>query len=97
MDGSAQQRKIFDATLRPRRQITLPAEICEALSVELGDQLDLEITADAVIIRKKRGGALDALREIQRAFAATDLTDNEVMGAQRRIREQATRVRYGEG
>jgi len=38
------------ATLRPKGQLTLPAEIRQALHVDEGDEIDLEVTQDGVVV-----------------------------------------------
>lgn len=87
----------FEASLRERRQITIPSEICESLGIVLGDQLELELTEDGVLLRPKKVLALNALREIRRAFAASSITEDELQAEGRTVREQLARSRYGEG
>jgi AbrB family looped-hinge helix DNA binding protein len=92
----ASHRQSFEATLRPRRQITLPGQVCEALGIDVGDRVELELREDGVYMRPKRALALDALREIQRAFATTGIDEEELGKELHRAREQSSRSRYGE-
>ena len=85
-----------DVTLRPKRQITLPAEICEALGLQVGDRLELSVSNNALVVKPKKALALEALREIQSAFAASGLSEQELQDEGRRVREQLSRTRYGQ-
>jgi AbrB family looped-hinge helix DNA binding protein len=67
-----------DVTLRPKRQITLPAEICEALGLQVGDRLELSVSNNALVVKPKKALALEALREIQSAFAASGVSEQEL-------------------
>jgi AbrB family looped-hinge helix DNA binding protein len=84
-----------DLILRPKRQLTLPAEVCEALGLELGDHLELTLVDGGVFLRPKKMIALDALRELQRSFAESGLSEEEIQAEGRRVREQLSRGRYG--
>ena len=39
------EKKVIDVLLRPKRQVTLPREICEQLRVGPGDRLELVVEA----------------------------------------------------
>lgn len=82
-------------TIRDRRQLTLPPEVCEALGLQVGDSLEVSIVDDALLLKPKKTVALEALREIQRAFAASDLSEEDLQKEGRRVREQLSRNRYG--
>ena len=86
----------LDVTLRPRRQLTLPSEVCEVLGVQVGDELELSVADGALLMRPKKAIALEALEEIRRAFAESGITEAELQAEGRRIREQIARERYGE-
>ncbi|MDI7253395.1 MAG: AbrB/MazE/SpoVT family DNA-binding domain-containing protein, partial [Actinomycetota bacterium] len=51
--------------LRPKRQLTLPPEICAGLSIEPGDMLELSLEGSALVARPKKVAALEALRELE--------------------------------
>lgn len=85
-----------DITLRPRRQLTLPPEICELLGLQVGDRLELSVTDDALLVRPKKAVALKALTEIQRVFNESGVTEEELQEEGRKIRERLSRTRYGE-
>ena len=82
-------------TLRPRRQVTLSREVCEALGVEPGDRLVLEVEDGVLVARPGRQTALDALRAIQQAFAESGITEEELLEGGRQAREEIFRERYG--
>lgn len=88
---------MFDLILRPRRQITLPAEVCEALSLRLGDRIELSLVDGGVLLRPKKTVALEALHEIRRAFAESGVSEEEIQAEGRGIRERLSRERYGVG
>jgi bifunctional DNA-binding transcriptional regulator/antitoxin component of YhaV-PrlF toxin-antitoxin module len=94
---STPQQPNRDLILRPRREVTLPTEICEALGIATGDRLEWRLTEQGLVVRPKKRAALDALRAIQGAFAATEVTEEEIQGEGRAVREQLTRARYGDG
>lgn len=82
------------ASLRPRRQITLPLEVCRQLGVDIGDQLDLTVEGGVLIVTPSRKRALDALQEIQAAFARSAVGERELQRAARQARTELTRERY---
>ncbi|MFN8619630.1 MAG: AbrB/MazE/SpoVT family DNA-binding domain-containing protein [Chloroflexota bacterium] len=45
-----------------KHQIAVPSEARHALGIEAGDRLDVEITADAIVLRPRRGTAGSRLR-----------------------------------
>jgi AbrB family looped-hinge helix DNA binding protein len=89
------EKKATGVVLRPKRQVTLPKEICEQLGISTGDILEVTIEDSAIVARPRRVVALQALREIQRAFKASGVTEAELQESGRRIRQEAARERYG--
>ena len=82
-------------TLRPRRQVTLPRNVCEALGVKPGDRLVLEVSEGVLVVRPGRQAALEALRAIQQAFAESGVTLEELLEGGRQVREELFQERYG--
>ncbi len=64
-----------EVVLRPKRQLTLPAEICEALEIGPGDRLELSVEGRTLVARPKKIKALDALREIRESFARSGISE----------------------
>src|SRR5262249_37084026 len=89
------ERPILDVTLRPRRQLTLPPQVCEALGLEVGDRLEVSLTEEGMLVKPKKRLALNALAEIQRAFQQSGVTEAELQTEGRRVREELSRSRYG--
>jgi bifunctional DNA-binding transcriptional regulator/antitoxin component of YhaV-PrlF toxin-antitoxin module len=89
------KRSGLDVTLRPRRQLTLPREVCEALGLEVGDRLEISITDEGLLAKPKKQLALDALAEIQRVFQSSGLTEEDLQEEGRRVREQLSHAGYG--
>lgn len=83
-------------TIRARRQMTLPRQVCEALGVGPGDRLVLEVSDGVLIARPRQAAALDALRELQRAFAESGVTEKELLESGRQIRDELFREKYPE-
>lgn len=83
------------AILRQRRQITLPRKVCEQLGIEVGDALELSVENGALIITPSKQLALDALQEIQAAFARSGLSEEDLQRASRKARTELVRERYG--
>ena len=80
--------------LRPKRQVTLPREVCDQLGIEPGDVLELAVEDSTLIARPRKTLALEALREIQRAFQRSGITEEELQQAGRKIRQEIARERY---
>ena len=80
--------------IRPRRQMTLPRQVCEALGVGPGDRLVLEVSDGVLIARPRQAAALNALRELQRAIAESGVTEKELLKSGRQIRDELFREKY---
>ena len=85
--------KVFNVVLRPKRQITLPGELCDRLGITLGDSLELTLEGARFIARPKKAIALEALQEIQQAFQRAGITEKEVQKTGHRVRETIARER----
>ena len=83
------------AVLRPRRQLTLPRDICHQLGIDTGDHVDLSVEDGTLVVTPSRKRALDALAEIQNAFARSGLTEEDLQRAARGARTELVRERYG--
>src|SRR3990170_3906446 len=83
------------AVLRPRRQLTLPRDICQQLGIDIGDQVELSVEDGALVATPSRKRAMDALAEIQSAFARSGIPEDELQRAAREARKELIRERYG--
>ena len=87
------EKKVMDAVLRPKRQLTLPRGVCEQLGIGPGDVLELSLEGDTLVARPRKKAALEALREIQQAFERSGVTEEELKEAGRRVRQEIARER----
>ncbi|MBC7248604.1 MAG: AbrB/MazE/SpoVT family DNA-binding domain-containing protein [Actinobacteria bacterium] len=87
--------KEVQVRLRPKRQLTLPPEICASLSLEPGDLLDLKVEGDALVARPKKKKALVALEEIRACFERSGISEEELLKAGRKARRKAGGERVG--
>ena len=83
------------AIVRDRRQITLPADICKQLGLDVGDAVELEVENGALRVTPSRKRALDALAAIQKAFQESGVTEKEFLAEGRRVRRELVEERYG--
>ena len=83
------------AVLRPRRQLTLPRDICRQLGIDTGDQVELSVEDGMLVVTPSKKLALDALAEIRNAFARSGITDEELQRAAKEARTELIRERYG--
>ena len=88
------EKKVTDVVLRAKRQITLPKEVCDKLEIAPGDMLELILEGSALVARPKKVAALNALREIQKAFKRSGITETELQETGRRVRREIIRERY---
>jgi len=88
------EKKIIEVVLRPKRQVTLPKEVCEQLGIGPGDMLELNVEGSALVARPKKAVALGALLEIREAFKRSGITEEELLEAGRRVRQEVIRGRY---
>jgi len=91
------QKKAADVVLRPKRQITLPKEICDQLGIGPGDVLEMSVEDAIIVARPRKIAALESLKEIQQAFQRSGITEEEVQKTGRRMRQEVARERYGAG
>ena len=88
------EKKVIDVLLRPKRQVTLPREVCEQLRVGPGDRLELVLEGAVFVARPKKTAALEALKEIRDAFERSGITEEELQEAGRQVRQAVVRQRY---
>ena len=74
--------------LRDKRQLTLPAAVCNALDLKVGDSLDLEIRDGVLVMTPGRKAGLDPLEEIWRIMAESGVTEKELLEGGREIRRE---------
>ena len=88
-------KKVSDIVIRPKRQVTLPKDICDQLGIDTGDVLEMTVENSVITARPRKTAALQSLKEIQQAFARSGMAEEEVLNTGRRVREEIARERYG--
>ena len=88
-------KKVSDVVIRPKRQVTLPSDLCDELGIAPGDVLEFTVEDSALVARPRKLAALTSLREIQRAFKASGVSEEELQQSGRRVRQEIARERYG--
>ena len=83
------------AVLRPRRQLTLPRDICRQLGIEAGDEVELTFEDGTLVVTPSKKLALDALAEIRNAFDRSGIPEDELQRAAKEARKELIRERYG--
>lgn len=68
----------FTIDIRTRRQATFPDELLKIMGVSVGDQLEITINNKQAIIKPKKQVALEALTAIQKAFASSGISLNQL-------------------
>jgi AbrB family looped-hinge helix DNA binding protein len=81
--------------LRPKRQVTLPKDICDRLGIEPGDALELMVKDSVLIATPRKSVSMESLKEIQQAFKRSGITEEDLQKTGRRVRQEITRERDG--
>ena len=89
------EKKAADVVLRPKRQVTLPREMCDQLGIGPGDVLEVTVEGSTIIARPRKTVALEALKEIQQAFKRSGITEEELQETGRKIRQEVAKEHYG--
>ena len=50
-------RKVSDIVIRPKRQVTLPKDICDQLGIDTGDVLELTVENSVITARPRKTAA----------------------------------------
>jgi AbrB family looped-hinge helix DNA binding protein len=66
-------KKVSEVVIRPKRQVTLPSELCDQLGLASGDVLEFTVENSALVARPRKLAALNSLREIQKAFQSSGI------------------------
>lgn len=88
--------KATDVVVRPKRQVTLPQDICDRLGIKPGDVLELSVDDATLIVKPRKTIALEALTEIQKAFSCSGITEEDLQESGRLVRQQVAGAKYGD-
>jgi AbrB family looped-hinge helix DNA binding protein len=89
------EKKESSVVLRPKRQVTLPKNICDRLGIEPGDALELIVKDSVLIARPQKSVSMESLKEIQQAFKSSGITEEDLQKAGRRVRQAIAGERDG--
>lgn len=85
----------YIVSIRDRRQMTVPREVLEELSLSVGDRLVLEIREKKMIAKPVKTQSLDTLRAIKRVFQEAELTEDEFQKSGQKVRKELGQKLYG--
>jgi AbrB family looped-hinge helix DNA binding protein len=88
-------KKVSEVVIRPKRQVTLPSELCDQLGLASGDVLEFTVENSALVARPRKLAALNSLREIQKAFQSSGISEDDLQQSGRRVRQEVAKERYG--
>ena len=83
-------------SLREKRQMTLPAELCEALGIAPGDALVASVEDGKLVLIPAREAVLNALTEIARALKEAGVTEEDLLAGGKEVRKEIFRETYPE-
>lgn len=81
--------------IRDRRQITLPKDILEQLSLSIGDNLVVEVERKKLIAKPVKNQTLDTLKTIQKAFQKAKINEQELQKNGLVLRKKLVKQAYG--
>ncbi len=90
------ERRGTEVVLRPKRQVTLPREICERLGVKTGDVLELMVEDSSLIAKPRKTRSLEALKEIRRIFQQSGIAEKELQQEGKKVRREIIQERDAE-
>ncbi len=85
----------YIATIRQRRQITLPKKLLNQLVISQGDKLLMEVRDKKLIAKPAKEQAIDTLKAIQKAVLKTKVSEEELQKSGRKLRKKLVRQLYG--
>jgi AbrB family looped-hinge helix DNA binding protein len=83
-----------NVVIRPKRQVTLPGELCKQLGIGPGDSLEITLENSVIVARPRKSIALNALKSIQQAFERSGITEEELLSAGRQTRQRLLKERH---
>ncbi len=86
----------YTIDIRPKRQATFPRALLEEVGANVGDKLEAKVDGKQIIIKPKKQVFLDALKEIQKAFKESGISEKEMQDNLKKIRQQIYEERYAQ-
>ena len=78
----------YTMTIRPRRQVTLDAELLAAVGASEGERLIAEVKGKEIVLRLGREVAWDAFKELQKAMMKSGIPESEFQNEIKRGRKE---------
>jgi bifunctional DNA-binding transcriptional regulator/antitoxin component of YhaV-PrlF toxin-antitoxin module len=82
--------------IRPRRQVTIPKELLEKLSLSIGDQLKLEVRKGVLIGRPIKDYTKNTIKTIQNILQDADISEEDLQQGGEKIRRELVDEKYSE-
>lgn len=80
--------------IRPRRQVTLPKEILEELSLSVGDKIQIEVKNNKLVGKPIVDYTLDNIETIQNVLQDANISEKELQESGKKIREELVKEKY---
>ncbi|HLF77086.1 MAG TPA: AbrB/MazE/SpoVT family DNA-binding domain-containing protein [Dehalococcoidia bacterium] len=80
--------------VREKRQVTLPAELLDALGIKPGDSFEANVEGDVLVMKPSKKAAMDALKEIRKVFKESGISLDEMIESGRQIRAQIAHEKW---
>mgnify|MGYP001597922014 CR=1 FL=1 len=84
----------YTIDIRPRRQATFPQELLGRVGVDVGDKLIAEIKDNLIVLKPRKQAAMDALKQLQKAFQESGIPEKEMQDNLKKIRQEIYDKRY---
>ena len=69
----------YTIQIRPKRQATFPEPLLQAMGVGVGDSFEAKINNNKeIVLKSKKQISLNALKELQKAFRESGITEKEL-------------------
>lgn len=84
----------YSLIIRSKRQATFPNELLKKYDIVVGDSLVATDTSEGILLKPKKQVAMDAFKELQKAFQESGIPESEFQDAIRKDREEYARKKY---
>jgi antitoxin component of MazEF toxin-antitoxin module len=81
--------------IRPRRQVTLPKELLEELSLSVGDKIQIEVKNNQLVGKPIVDYTLNNIETIQNVLQDADISEDELQESGEKIRKDLVKEKYG--
>ncbi|HUS60217.1 MAG TPA: AbrB/MazE/SpoVT family DNA-binding domain-containing protein [Nevskiaceae bacterium] len=85
---------VFIVNIRDRRQITLPADVLNQLSLSVGDNLAIQVKEQKLVAKPVQKQAVDTLKAIQKIFQNSKVSEDELQKSGRKLRKKLSEKIY---